>query len=78
MVAPAERRVLTHRGEHGSVRHRQYAALGFASSQRLSQLLSILAVNDRLKFPTKRYVQGGNRDPYYLTPAAQNAGMSEM
>lgn len=52
------------------MRPRESAAVGFASSRRLSQLLSILA--------KKRCVRGGNRDPDCLKSAAQNAGMSEM
>jgi hypothetical protein len=68
-VTPAEQRVVAHLRQHGSVRPREYRDLGFASSQRLSQVLSRLA--------EKRYVEGGRRDPYRLTPAARFAGMSQ-
>ena len=51
---------------HDTIRPKDFTAAGVTSAQRLSQLLSALVI--------KHYLQGGNRLPYRLTPAAKFAG----
>ncbi len=60
-----EQNVLTYVRTHGTIRSKDFAAAGVTSAQRLTQLVSALV--------KKHYLQGGNRQPYRLTPAARFA-----
>lgn len=50
---------------HAIIRPKDFGAVNVSSAQRLSQLLGALV--------KKHYLQGGNRAPYRLTPAARFA-----
>lgn len=65
-ITEGEQQVLQHVRTNPSIRSRDFELVGVSSAQRLSQIIGRLV--------DKHYLQGGDRKPYTLTPAARFAG----